>query len=280
MPLPAPGTTTRMTENTISGARPLAVVTGASTGIGRALAGQLAEHGFDLIICADDGALEPAATELAAHGGEVTAVLADLATPLGVETLHRAFSSSPQPLEAAVLNAGIGVSGAFAETELEEHLRLVDLNVRSTVHLAKLVVETMVAQGRGRLMFTSSIAAVAPNPFQSTYGASKAFVQSFSQAIREELKDAGVTVTSLMPGPTDTEFFARADMEDTQIASGRKDDPEVVAKEAFEAMMTGRDSVVPGPLRNRVEAEIGTHVPDKLAAAVTTRLTKPGSGES
>jgi short-subunit dehydrogenase len=280
MPLPAPGTTTRMTENTTSGARPLAVVTGASTGIGRALAGQLAEHGFDLIICADDDALEPAATELAAHGGEVTAVLADLATPLGVETLHRAFSSSPQPLEAAVLNAGIGVSGAFAETELEEHLRLVDLNVRSTVHLAKLVVETMVAQGRGRLMFTSSIAAVAPNPFQSTYGASKAFVQSFSQAIREELKDTGVTVTSLMPGPTDTEFFARADMEDTQIASGRKDDPEVVAKEAFEAMMTGRDSVVPGPLRNRVEAEIGTHVPDKLAAAVTTRLTKPGSGES
>jgi short-subunit dehydrogenase len=280
MPLAAPGTASGMTETTTSTDRPLAVVTGASTGIGRALARQFAEQGFDLIVCADDEALEPAAAEFAALGVDVVEVLADLATPLGVETLHRAFSSSPQPVEAAVLNAGIGVSGAFAETELEEHLRLVDLNVRSTVHLAKLVVETMVAQGHGRLMFTSSIAAVAPNPFQSTYGASKAFVHSFAQAIREELKDTGVTVTSLMPGPTDTEFFARADMEDTAIASGRKDDPDVVAKEAFDALMAGRDSVVPGPLRNRVEAEVGTHVPDKLAAAVTTRLTKPGSGRS
>lgn len=275
MPTDPWGTARGMDDNATT--RPLALVTGASTGIGLALARQFAQHGFDLIVCAEEDELHVAAAELRSLGVEVTPVQTDLATPLGVQTLHRAFSSSPQPVSAAALNAGIGVSGAFAETELEDHLRVIDLDVRSTVHLAKLLVEEMVARGEGRLLFTSSIAAVGPNPYQSTYGASKAFVQSFSQAIREELKGTGVTVTALMPGPTDTEFFARADMQDTQIASGRKDDPDEVAKDGYEALMAGRDSVVAGSVVNRVQAELGTHAPDKLAAAVMTRLTRPGS---
>jgi uncharacterized protein len=264
-----------MTQN--STVRPLALVTGASSGIGLSLARQFAEHGFDLIVAAEDDELQGATAELRSYGVEVTAVQGDLASPLDVDHLNQALRASGRPLAAAALNAGVGVSGPLLETELEGHLRVVDLNVRSTVHLAKLLVEEMVAQGEGRLLFTSSIAAVGPNPYQSTYGASKAFVQSFAMAIREELKDTGVTVTALMPGPTDTEFFERADMLDTRIGAGPKDDPDDVARDGYEALMAGKASVVAGSLKNRVQAELGTHAPDTVAAAVMARMTEPGS---
>jgi uncharacterized protein len=254
---------------------PLAVVTGASTGIGRALAQQLVDHGFDVVVVADEPRIHEAAAELGASGRQVTAVQADLATADGVQEAWTAVTRTGRTPYAAVLNAGIGVNGRFDQTALEDDLALVDLNVRSTVHLAKLATRAMVAAGDGRVLITSSIAAVAPGPYHATYAASKAFVHSFATGIREELKDTGVTVTSLMPGPTETEFFSRADMEDTRIGQMDKDDAGDVARDGYEALMAGRASVVAGSFMNRVQAELGTHLPDALAAPLLARMTKP-----
>jgi short-subunit dehydrogenase len=256
--------------------RPLALVTGASSGIGRALAREFAEHAFDVLAVAEDAAIHDAATEVATGPGTVTPVQADLRTAAGVEAAWSAVTSSGRPLAAAALNAGIGVNGRFDQTSLADDLSLVDLNVRSTVHLAKLASRAMVAAGEGRILITSSVAAVAPGPYHATYAASKAFVHSFAEGIRVELRDTGVTVTSLMPGPTDTEFFSRADMEDTKLGrSDSKDDPADVARDGYEALMAGKSSVVAGSFTNRLQAELGTHLPDALAAPILARMTKP-----
>src|SRR3954447_23112292 len=195
--------------------RPLAVVTGASSGIGLELAKQFAANDFDLVIAAEDTELSQAAEGLRGSGIAVEAVQVDLSRDGAVDELYARIKAGGRPVAAAALNAGIGSGGAFAETPLDRELRLVDLNVRSTVHLAKHLIQDMVARDEGRILFTSSIAATMPGAYQAVYNASKSFVQSFALALREELKDTNVTITSLMPGPTDTEFFERADMEDT-----------------------------------------------------------------
>jgi short-subunit dehydrogenase len=148
------------------------------------------------------------------------------------------------------------------------------------VHLAKLLVRDMVARGEGRLLFTASIAARTPGPYHATYAASKAFLHSFAEGIRVELQDTGVTVTSLLPGPTDTEFFERADMTDTKVADSATDTPEEVAREGFEALMAGKDLVVAGSTSNTIQANLGKVLPDKTAAAGISRMTKPGSGSA
>jgi uncharacterized protein len=263
----------RMTEHTESR---LAVVTGASTGIGRALAQEFAEHGFDVVVVAEEARIQEAALELGATGRRVIPVQADLTTAEGVQAVWTAVTATGRTPYAAALNAGIGVNGRFDQTPLEDDLALVDLNVRSTVHLAKLLTRAMVDAGEGRLLVTSSIAAVAPGPYHATYAASKAFVHSFAEGIRVELKDTGVTVTSLMPGPTHTEFFSRAHMEDTRIGQMEdKDDARDVAKDGYDAMMAGKSSVVAGSFRNRIQAELGTHLPDALAAPLLARMTRP-----
>jgi short-subunit dehydrogenase len=255
---------------------PLALVTGASTGIGRALAHEFVEHGFDVVVVADEGRIHDAAADLSTGGRQAIPVQADLATSDGVQAAWDAVLATGRTPYAAALNAGIGVNGRFDQTPLEDDLALVDLNVRSTVHLGKLLTRAMVSAGEGRLLVTSSIAAVAPVPYHSTYAASKAFVHSFAEGIRTELKDTGVTVTSLMPGPTETEFFSRADMEDTKIGQMEdKDDARDVARDGYEALMAGRASVVAGSFKNRIQAELGTHLPDALAAPILARMTKP-----
>src|SRR4051794_26726184 len=254
---------------------PLAVVTGASTGIGRALAQEFVDHGFDVVIAAEEPEIHAAAAELAASGRTVVPVQVDLGTAAGVEELHRTARDQGRTATAVALNAGIGVNGRFDQTPVEADLQLVDLNVRSTVHLAKLFTRDMTAHGEGRILITSSIAAVAPGPYHTTYAASKAFVHSFAEGIREELKDTGVSVTSLMPGPTETEFFSRADMEDTKVGQASKDDAEEVARDGYEAMMAGKASVVAGSFKNKLQAELGTHLPDALAAPILARMTKP-----
>ena len=257
---------------------PLALVTGASTGIGRALARKFADHGYDVVVAADEPEIERTADEIAAVSGQlVTPVQVDLSTAEGVQHLYDVATDGGRPLDAVALNVGTGVHGRFDTTDLDEDLRLVDLNCRSTVHLAKLVVRDMVARGEGRVLVTASIAAKGPGPFHSTYAASKAFVHSFAEAIRYELADTGVTITSLLPGPTDTAFFERAEMEDTQVATGPKDTPEQVAADGFEALMAGRPHVVAGSLKNKIMAAGSGIVPDPVAAMVAARQTKPGS---
>jgi short-subunit dehydrogenase len=258
--------------------RPFALVTGASSGIGLELARQFAEHGFDLVVAAEDDGIHAAADELATHGAAVHAEQVDLANPLGVSALHRAATAGGRRISAAALNAGIGVGGRFVDTDLEADLRLVDLNVRSTVHLAKLLLRDMVAAGEGRMLFTASIAATAPGPYHATYAASKAYVHSLAEALRVELEDSGVTITSLMPGPTDTEFFERADMEDTAVARGHKDDPADVARDGFEALMDGKDHVVAGGRRNSLQAGLASVLPDRAGAGAMAKQAKPQGG--
>jgi short-subunit dehydrogenase len=257
---------------------PLALVTGASSGIGFELAKQFAKHDFDLVIAAEDDELAPAANALEGFGSTVTPVRVDLSTAAGVEELH---SRLPGPVDAAALNAGIGMGGAFAtDTDLERELRLVDLNCRSTVHLAKLVLRDMVARDSGRVLITSSIAATIPGPFQAVYNASKSFTQSFGLALRNELKDTGVSVTVLMPGPTDTEFFERAELEDTKVGSGKKDDPEDVARDGFAALMAGKERVVAHSLATKLQGHGSRFMPDSVKAALHRRMAEPGSAKN
>jgi short-subunit dehydrogenase len=259
--------------------RPLAVVTGASSGIGRELAREFVEHDFDVVVTAEDAGIETAAAALRRPGATITAVRADLADPGGVEQLFRQVELLNRPVDAVAINAGVGVSGPFIETDLRDHLRLVDLNVTGAVHLAHLLLPGMAARGKGGVLFTSSIAATMPGPYMSTYNASKAFLHSFAEALRYELKDSGVTITSLMPGPTDTDFFARADMEDTKLGQAKKDDPADVARDGFEALMAGKDHVVAGSLKNKVQATAAGVIADKATAALHGSMAKPGSGK-
>jgi short-subunit dehydrogenase len=262
--------------------RPLAVVTGASSGIGLELAKQFAANGFDLIIAAEDAAIQDAALELEPLGASVEAVQADLATDRGVDELHGRIQAAGRPVAAVALNAGIGAGGAFAtDTDLEQELRLIDLNVRSTVHLAKHVLRDMVARDEGRLLFTSSIASTMPGSFQAVYNGSKSFVQSFALALRDELKDTNVTVTSLMPGPTETEFFERAHMQDTRVGqSDKKDDPADVARDGFEAMMAGEERVVSASLSTKLQGRGSRLMPDKVKSAMHRRMAEPESPKS
>ncbi len=258
--------------------RPLALVTGASSGIGFELARQFATNGFDLVIAAEDDELRNAADELQTTGASVDAVRVDLATSAGVDELYEHVRQAAAPLQAAALNAGVGAGGAFAgDTDLDQELNIVDLNVRSTVHLAKYVVKDMVRRGEGRILFTSSIASTMPGAYQAVYNASKSFVQSFSMALRNELKDTGVSITALMPGPVETEFFERADMLDTQVGAGEKDDPVDVARDGFQALMDGDERVVSHSLKTKAQG-IGSRVlPDSAKAEMHRKMAEPGS---
>ena len=262
-------------------AHPLALVTGASSGIGRELAREFVEHGFDVVVTAEDASIHEAAAELRAIDGvEVEAVQVDLRDPEGVKELWRRVTEGGRRLDAAALNAGVGAGGEFADsTRLPDELSIVDLNVRSTVHLAKLVSGQMAHHGGGRILFTSSIASTMPGTYQAVYNASKSFVQSFALALRDELKDRGVTVTSLMPGPTDTEFFERADMLDTKVGAGPKDDPADVAHDGFEALMAGEERVVAHSLRTRLQGRVSRVLPDSVKASMHRRMAEPGSAD-
>ncbi len=260
-----------------AGARPLALVTGASRGIGLELAKQFARSGFDLVVNADSAALETAAAELRGLGVDVQTVQTDLATYEGVEQLYTAVTATGRALDAAALNAGVGKGGPFVETELEDELQVIQLNVTSTVHLAKRLLRDMAARGEGRVLVTSSIASTMPGTYQAVYNASKSFVQSFTEALQDELRDSGVTITSMMPGPTETNFFARAGMLNTPVgsSSAAKDDPAEVARQGFEALMAGRRKVVTGSLMTKAQGVINSVLPDAVKAAAHRLMAQP-----
>ena len=256
-----------------------AVITGASSGIGYELARQFAEHGWDLLVAAEDEEIEQAATDLRRDGqNQVQAVRVDLATYDGVEELYRAIRATGRPVDAVAINAGRGIGGDFTrQTPLEDELNVIDVNVTSTVHLAKRVLPDMIERNAGRVLFTSSIASMMPGTYQAVYNASKSFVQSFAEALREELKDTDVSVTSLMPGPTDTNFFHRAEMDDTKVGASKKDDPAVVAKQGFEALMSGKEKVVAGSAKTKVQGAASKIMPDKAKAEMHRKMAEPGS---
>ncbi|NEK57162.1 SDR family NAD(P)-dependent oxidoreductase [Geodermatophilus sabuli] len=263
----------------MSDSRPLALVTGASSGIGLELARQFAGAGFDLVVTAEDAELASAAERLRSGAQTVQTVQADLRTAAGVAAVHAAVQATGRPLAAAALNAGIGHGGPFVENDIEDEVAIIELNVTSTVRLAKLVLRDMVARNEGRLLITSSIASTMPGAFQAVYNASKSFLQSFAEALVEELEDTGVTVTSLMPGPTDTEFFDRAELQDTKIGAGPKDDPAQVAAQGFAALMKGEDKVVAGSLKTKVQGAVNSVLPDRLKSKAHRQMAEPGSAE-
>jgi short-subunit dehydrogenase len=255
----------------------LAVITGASSGIGLELAKQFAQHGYDLLITAESARIDDAAETLRSLGAKVSTVRADLATYDGVESLHARIKADGRPVDAVCINAGVGVGGPFLENALEDELRLIRLNVESVVHLAKRVLPDMVSRDEGRVLFTASIAAEAPGPFEAVYAASKAFVLSFAEAVRNELKDTSIVITALQPGATETNFFHRAGMDDTKVGAGKKSDPADVAREGFEALMKGKDHVVSAMGKEKVQVALGQIIPEKVKAEQHRKLSEPGS---
>jgi len=257
--------------------KPLALVTGASSGIGLELARQFATHDFDVVVTAEDAELTAAAAaaELRLAGAQVHEVRADLRSDDGVRRLWAEVAGLGRPVDAAALNAGIGRGGAVLDTDLQDEFDIIDLNVRSTVHLAKLVLRDMATRDRGKVLVTSSIASTMPGSFQAVYNASKSFLQSFTEALQEELKDTGITLTSLMPGPTETEFFERADMLDTPVGQSEKDDPAQVAEQGFEALMKGERKVVAGSLKTKAQGVANKVLPDSLKAKAHRQMAEP-----
>jgi uncharacterized protein len=258
-------------------ARPFAVVTGASTGIGYELARCSADHGFDLVVVADEAKIHQAAKELEAAGAKVEALEADLATRDGVEQLLDTIGR--RPVDALLANAGRGLGKGFLDQDFEDVRRVVDTNVTGTIHLIQKVGREMRARGAGRILITGSIAGFIPGTYQAVYNATKAFLDSFSFALRAELKDSGITVTCLMPGATETDFFARADMLDTKIGQGKKDDPADVARIGFKAMMNGDGDVVTG-WHNKLQSAIANVTPASVLAELHRKKAAPGSASA
>ncbi|WP_380164038.1 SDR family NAD(P)-dependent oxidoreductase [Jannaschia sp. R86511] len=260
---------------TLTAPRPLALVTGASSGIGLELARELAEAGHDLVVAAEDAGLEIAAEGLREAGGAVQPVRVDLRSAAGVDELWAAVRGTGRDLDVAAVNAGVGVGGPFLETDVEAEVALVDLNVTSTVRLTKLVLRTMAARGTGRVLLTSSVVADVPGTYQAVYGASKAFVLSFAEALQEELRGSDVTITALLPGPTDTAFFERAGMLDTPVGRAAKDDPADVAAQGVAALLAGRSKVVAGSVASKAQGLAGRVLPDALLAKVHRAVAQP-----
>ncbi len=252
----------------------LAIVTGASTGIGYELAKCCGAAGFDLLVVADEPEIHQAAEDFQKLGVKVDAVEADLATIEGVDTLYTALNG--RQVEALLANAGHGLGGAFLDQEFDDVRHVIDTNITGTIYLAQKIGRDMRASGQGRILFTGSIAGFMPGTFNAAYNGTKAFVDSFSFALRNELKDTGVTVTCLMPGATDTEFFERADMLDTQVGQSKKDDPVDVAKLGFEAMMSGEGDVVAG-WKNKVMSAAALITPSDMLAEQHRKMAEPGS---
>ncbi len=256
--------------------RPLAIVTGASTGIGRALAQECAENGFDLVIAADEAAITLAGDELRSTGANVETVEADLATPEGVDKLMTTVGS--RDVAALLANAGRGLGRGFLDQEPEAWRQVVDTNITGTLLLVQRVGRQMRDSNSGRILITGSIAGFMPGTYQAVYNGTKAFLDSFSFALRHELKDTAVTVTCLMPGATETDFFERADMLDTKVGQAKKDDAAMVAAKGFQAMMKGDGDVVTG-WHNKLQAAIAHLAPAAVTAELHRRMAAPGSSD-
>src|SRR5436190_7869391 len=258
-------------------ARQFAIVTGASSGIGFSLAKELADRDYDLAVCSSGERLQASAEELRSYGGQVVEVQADLATQDGVKQFWNEVSSLGRTIDVACLNAGVGVGGLFAQTDLDAELNMVYLNCAGTVQLAKYVVQHMMQRDEGRILFTASIAGEMVAPREAVYAATKAFGLSFSQSLRYELRDTGVTVTALQPGPTDTDFFHRAGMDNTQVGSEGKleSQPDDVARQGIEALLAGKDHVYAACTKTKVEGMLANVTPGSAKGEMHEKMAKP-----
>ncbi len=257
----------------------LAVVTGASSGIGFELAKIAAREGYDLLICADEPEIEDAAAELRGSGAKVEAVDANLASTEGVAVLVQFIRNNPSQIELLMANAGLGLGDAFLNQDLAQIRHVIDTNITGTMELIHAVGDMMRQQRRGRILITGSIAGFTPGTFQAVYNGTKAYLNSFSFALRNELKDSGVSVTCLMPGATDTRFFERAGMLDTKIGQAEKDDPADVARIGYDAMMDREGDIVSG-WKNKLQAAVANVTPAEMLAEQHRKMAGPGTGKN
>jgi short-subunit dehydrogenase len=255
--------------------RPLAVVTGASSGIGLGLAVECARHGFDLIVAADRD-LKEAVEDVRAAGAAVESVQVDLATPQGIDKLYASLAG--RPVAALLANAGHGLGRGFLDQSFSDITHVIDTNITGTLALIQKIGLDMRARRAGRILITGSIAGFMPGSFQAVYNGTKAFIDSFSWALRNELKDTGITVTCLMPGATETEFFKRADMMDTKVGADSKMDAGEVARIGFKAMMDGDGDVVAG-LKNKIQSALATVTPSAVLAQQHRKMAEPGTAK-
>ncbi|WP_200944250.1 SDR family NAD(P)-dependent oxidoreductase [Methylobacterium sp. Leaf399] len=254
--------------------RPLAIVTGGSSGIGFELAKQFAGNGFDVAITGSSDKVHDAAGALRDLGVEAYPHKADAGTFDGVEGFWTFVTGLGRPVEAAALNVGIGQGGAFVDNSLEDEFKLIAVNITGTVHLAKRVVQHMVPNGRGRILITSSVSATLPTPYETVYGPSKAFGFMFAESLREELRETGVTVTALLPGATDSQFHKNAGMGTSAIDGGKKNDRTEVARQGFEALMNDVDHVVGGDAETKQQVVDNRRTPEPEKAARHAKLTR------
>ncbi len=253
-----------------------AVITGASTGIGLELARCAATDGCEILICSDEAAIHDVAQTLRDQGAVVDALLVDLGTPEGVEALFDEIDG--RHVDYFMANAGRGKGGAFLDQSEAEINEVIGVNVIGTTDVLHRTVRIMRKQGTGRILITGSIAGWMPGSYHAVYNATKAYVDLLSWAIRNEVTDTDITVTCLMPGPTDTEFFDRADMLDTPVGKAdNKDDPQKVAEEGYAAMLDGRSGVTTG-FMNKVQSLMSGLIPDSVLAAMHRKMAKPDGG--
>jgi short-subunit dehydrogenase len=232
-----------------------------------------------LVVAADEARIEQSAADFRGAGAQVVeAVVADLATPEGNDKLLAAAKKLNRPVEALLANAGRGLGQGFLDQDFKDIRHVVETNVTGTLYLIHKVGQDMRRAGRGRILITGSIAGYLPGSFQAVYNGTKAFLDNFSFALRDELKDTGVTVTVLEPGPTDTEFFERAGMMDTAVGTGKKDDAAMVAETGFKAMMNGEGDVVSG-LKNKIQTTLANVTPPGVLAAQHRKMAEPGTAQ-
>jgi short-subunit dehydrogenase len=253
--------------------RKFAIVTGASSGIGYELARIAAEEGYDLLVAADEPLVD-ASSAFQGLGVEVQSVEADLATEEGVNRLLQTVGE--RPVDLLLANAGHGLGRAFVDQDPADWRHVIDTNITGTLLLVQPIARRMAARGEGRILFTGSIAGHLAGAYQAVYNGSKAFVDSFSAALGNELKETGVTVTCLKPGATETNFFERADMMDTKVGTSKKDSAAAVARTGWDAMMKGQGSVVHG-LMNKAQVLASGVLPESATAVLHRQQAEPGT---
>ncbi len=256
-----------------------AIITGASTGIGFELATLAAKDGYDILVAANEAQIESAAQDFRQYGTHVTAVEVDLATIEGVDTLLAAANG--RQVDILCANAGHGLGHGFLDQQVADWRMVVDTNITGTIYLLQKVMPHMVARNDGKVLVTGSVAGYIPGAFQAVYNGTKAFIDSFTEALRNEIKDSGgVTLTTLMPGPVDTEFFDRADMNDTSVgADPNKSDPVDVAKDGWDAMMGGKPSIFSG-WKTKLQGVLANVTPGSVLAEQHRKMAEPGSASA
>lgn len=265
-----------MSKNQIDQLSGLVILTGASSGIGLELAKRAAKDGVDLILVADRDLSQAEAAAREAGAGSVETVQADLATRDGIQSLMEKVAD--RRIDALIANAGHGQGHAFLDQEWKDIAHVIHTNVTGTVALIHMVGKKMRAANHGRILVTGSIAGHMPGSFQLVYNSTKSFLDFFCVGLANELKETEVTVTCLLPGPTDTQFFDRADMENTKVGRDDKADPAKVADDGYAAMLDGDAQVVSGWM-NKIQTMFADILPDEVVAQMHRRLAQPKESE-